>query len=277
MIDFIQKIVNVYIETLVRMVVGQIQKLFEQINNMSADVLNNEYAQALANFAGLFGLGLFLVGCVMAVAENSIAAERSDTKGMAINMMKGFIAVMMFHRLPPVLYQFCVSLQADLGESLIAAFSQHRNIPSLAQAAIGYVGPDAAGGMNIFALILVGYALIKVLFGNLKRGGILLAQICIGSLYMISIPRGYWDGFWTWAKQAAGVCVTAFLQTLLLTMGLLVYFNNMWFGIGLMLTAAEVPRIAQHFGLDTGFKANVSSMIYGANGAISLGRLLMGR
>ena len=51
---------------------------------MSADVLNNEYAQALANFAGLFGMGLFLVGCVMAAAENSIAAERSDTKGMAI-------------------------------------------------------------------------------------------------------------------------------------------------------------------------------------------------
>lgn len=130
--------------------------------------------------------------------------------------------------------------------------------------------------MNLIALILIGYALIKVFLGNLKRGGILLIQICIGGLYMVSLSRGYWDGFWSWAKQVAGLCVTAFLQTLLLTVGLLVYFNNMWFGIGLMLAAAEVPRVAQQFGLDTSMKANISSMVYGANGAISLGKLLMG-
>lgn len=39
--------------------------------------------------------------------------------------------------------------------------------------------------MMIFILILMGYAVIKVFFANLKRGGILLIQIAVGSLYML--------------------------------------------------------------------------------------------
>jgi hypothetical protein len=52
--------------------------------------------------------------------------------------------------------------------------------------------------MMIFILILMGYAVIKVFFANLKRGGILLIQIAVGSLYMFSVPRGYIDGFVGW-------------------------------------------------------------------------------
>ena len=55
------------------------------------------------------------------------------------------------------------------------------------------------------------YAVIKVFFSNLKRGGILLIQIAVGSLYMFSIPRGYIDGFTQWMKQVIGLCLTAFL------------------------------------------------------------------
>ena len=50
--------------------------------------------------------------------------------------------------------------------------------------------------------VMMGYAVIKVFFGNLKRGGILLIQIAVGSLYMFSVPRGYIDGFTQWCKQA---------------------------------------------------------------------------
>ncbi len=41
----------------------------------------------------------------------------------------------------------------------------------------------------IFLLIMMGYAVIKVFFANLKRGGILLIQIAVGSLYLFSVPR----------------------------------------------------------------------------------------
>ena len=42
--------------------------------------------------------------------------------------------------------------------------------------------------MLLFAMIFMAYAVIKVFFSNLKRGGILLIQIAVGSLYMFSIP-----------------------------------------------------------------------------------------
>ena len=42
--------------------------------------------------------------------------------------------------------------------------------------------------MVIFCLALMAYAVIKVFFANLKRGGILLIQIAVGSLYMFSVP-----------------------------------------------------------------------------------------
>ena len=45
--------------------------------------------------------------------------------------------------------------------------------------------------MMLFMIIMMGYAVIKVFFSNLKRGGILLIQIAVGSLYMFSVPRGY--------------------------------------------------------------------------------------
>lgn len=67
---------------------------------------------------------------------------------------------------------------------------------------------------DIFAiciLIAMGYAVIKVFFANLKRGGILLIQIAVGSLYMLSVPRGFIDGFTRWCKQVIALGLTTFL------------------------------------------------------------------
>ena len=80
--------------------------------------------------------------------------------------------------------------------------------------------------MLLFAMILMAYAVIKVFFSNLKRGGILLIQIAVGSLYMFSIPRGYTDGFTQWCKQVIGLCLTAFLQSTILVAGLMVFKDH---------------------------------------------------
>ena len=69
---------------------------------------------------------------------------------------------------------------------------------------------------------------------------------------MFSVPRGFIDGFWGWCKQVAALCLTAFLQTTLLFLGLLTFNVNMLLGLGLLLSANEVPRIAQHSGLQKG-------------------------
>jgi hypothetical protein len=124
--------------------------------------------------------------------------------------------------------------------------------------------------MMIFILILMGYAVIKVFFANLKRGGILLIQIAVGSLYMFGVPRGYIDGFVSWSKQVIGLCLTAFLQATVLIAGLMVVKDNALLGLGLMLAAGEIPRIAGQFGLDTSTKANLMSTMYAAQTAVNM-------
>lgn len=124
--------------------------------------------------------------------------------------------------------------------------------------------------MMIFILILMGYAVIKVFFANLKRGGILLIQIAVGSLYMFSVPRGYIDGFVSWSKQVIGLCLTAFLQATVLIAGLMVVKDHALLGLGLMLAAGEIPRIAGQFGLDTSTKANLMSTMYAAQTAVNM-------
>lgn len=128
--------------------------------------------------------------------------------------------------------------------------------------------------MLIFTIILMAYAVIKVFFANLKRGGILLIQIAVGSLYMFSIPRGYIDGFTQWCKQVIGLCLTAFLQATILVAGLLVFLDHALLGLGLMLSATEVPRIAGAFGLDTTTRANVMSAFYTAQAAVNTTRIV---
>ena len=127
----------------------------------------------------------------------------------------------------------------------------------------------------IFILILMGYATIKVFFSNLKRGGILVIQIAVGSLYMISVPRGYLDGFVGWCKQVIALCLTAFLQSTVLIAGLMVIKDHALLGLGLMLSANEIPRIAGQFGLETGTRANISSAVYTAQSAINLSRTVI--
>ena len=113
-----------------------------------------------------------------------------------------------------------------------------------------------------------------IFFQNIKRGGILLVQISVGSLYMFSVPRGYTDGFNQWMKQVAALCLTAFMQTTLLYLGLLTFQTDLLMGLGIMLAANEVPRIAQQFGLDSSVKINMMSVVHASTTAVNLSRVL---
>ena len=97
----------------------------------------------------------------------------------------------------------------------------------------------------------------------------MIVQIAVGSLYMFSVPRGYSDGFNQWMKQVIGLCLTAFLQATILVAGLMVFNTNALLGLGLMLSAGEVPRIAGAFGLDTTTRANIMSAVYTAQAAVN--------
>jgi hypothetical protein len=178
---------------------------------------------------------------------------------------------------PQRLYTFCTALQGSFAQDLISSFvgTAPSNVISAASYVIEQLEPTQSLS-GLFFIILFGYCTVKVVLANIKRGGILLCQIAVGSLYLFSVPRGYTDGFFGWCKQVIATCLTAFLQTTILFIGLLTYPSHPLLALGICLSANEVPRIAQMFGLDTATHINMM----GVNSTIHMGtravRLLAG-
>ena len=124
--------------------------------------------------------------------------------------------------------------------------------------------------MALVSLIAFAYCIVKVFIQNISRGGIMLVQIAVGSLYLFSLPRGYADGFMQWTKQIVALCLTAFLQTTMLYLGMLSMPDNLLLGLGIMLAANEVPRVAERFGLESSVKVNLAGAIHTTSTAVSL-------
>ena len=61
----------------------------------------------------------------------------------------------------------------------------------------------------------------------------------------------------------------------ILVAGLMVFKDHALLGLGLMLSAGEIPRIAGAFGLDTTTRANISSAVYTAQSAVSMARTVV--
>lgn len=262
------------------------------MGQMGAELFELDWVQALVLFFTQLAWALYAVGLVVAVFECAIEYQsgRGSIRDTAMNAVKGFMAVGLFSTVPVELYKFSVSLQGRVSDGIAGLGNDFGSVAgniidtlvnagSLQDAMVS----GAFGGINsitnpflmIFILIMMGYATIKVFFANLKRGGILLIQIAVGSLYMFSVPRGYVDGFTSWCKQIIGTCLTAFLQATILIAGLMVLSTNALLGMGLMLSAGEVPRIAGQFGLDTSTRANLMSSVYAAQSAVNLTRTVV--
>ena len=270
-------------------VVGFLGAFFAQMGNMGVELFELEWVDAVVLFFSQLGWALFGVSLVVSGFECGIEyiSGRGNIQQAALNAIKGFLAVNLFTVVPIRLYALSVSLQGtmtrgisgsgggigDLGTAIIEEL-ESVSLPELATAGLwGGIGTNTP--MIIFCIILMAYAVIKVFFANLKRGGILLIQIAVGSLYMFSIPRGFTDGFVQWMKQVIGLCLTAFLQATILVAGLMVFREHALLGLGLMLSAGEVPRIAGTFGLDTTTRANIMSAVYTAQAAVNTTRTIM--
>lgn len=273
-------------------IVGFLGDFFMQMGNMGADLFEMSWVQSIVLFFSYLAWSLYVTGLVVAVFECGIECQsgRGSIRETALNAVKGFMAVGLFTTVPVELYKLCVSLQGSftagitglgsgldtLAANIVASLQDAGSWQDASSSGIfGGIGAITSPIMMIFILILMGYAIIKVFFANLKRGGILLIQIAVGSLYMFSVPRGYIDGFVGWCKQVIGLCLTTFLQATILVAGLMVVKDHALLGLGLMLSAGEVPRIAGQFGLDTGTRTNVMGAVYAAQGAVNLTKTIV--
>lgn len=265
-------------------VYNAVADFFTQMGNMGAEIFDLRWVQATVWLFTLFGWALFAAGVVVAVFDLAIEYQngRANVKTTVLNILKGFFACSLIGIVPVELYKFCISLQNTFAEDLSRLFADGKTYDlagqSMAILEKQFSLQDQAMGslFNLLILIAFAYCIIKVFFQNIKRGGILLVQMTVGSLYMFSVPRGYGDGFVQWMKQVAAICLTAFMQTTLLFLGLMTFPESMLLGLGIMLAANEVPRIAQQFGLDSSVRVNMMSVAHATTTAINLTRTIAG-
>ena len=290
--DFVaDKILGQIVDWFYGQVVGFLGNFFAEMGNMGVELFEMSWVQSIVLFFSYLAWALYGTGLVVACFECGIeySSGRGNIRETALNAIKGFMAVSLFTVVPVRLYELSVTLQGqltagitgygasigDVASDIMQEFSAVESLTDLTSGPFLGFGSITSGIMILFCIILMAYAIIKVFFANLKRGGILLIQIAVGSLYMFSVPRGYTDGFVQWCKQIIGLCLTAFLQATILIAGLMVFKDHALLGLGLMLSAGEIPRIAGAFGLDTTTIANIMSAVYTAQAAVNTTRTIV--
>ena len=290
--DFVaDKILGQIVDWFYGQVVGFLGNFFAEMGNMGVELFEMSWVQSIVLFFSYLAWALYGTGLVVACFECGIeySSGRGNIRETALNAIKGFMAVSLFTVVPVRLYELSVTLQGqltagitgygasigDVASDIMQEFSAVESLTDLTSGPFLGFGSITSGIMILSCIILMAYAIIKVFFANLKRGGILLIQIAVGSLYMFSVPRGYTDGFIQWCKQIIGLCLTAFLQATILIAGLMVFKDHALLGLGLMLSAGEIPRIAGAFGLDTTTRANIMSAVYTAQAAVNTTRTIV--
>ena len=290
--DFVaDKILGQIVDWFYGQIVGFLGNFFAEMGNMGVELFEMSWVQSIVLFFSYLAWALYGTGLVVACFECGIeySSGRGNIRETALNAIKGFMAVSLFTVVPVRLYELSVTLQGqltagitgygasigDVASDIMQEFSAVESLTDLTSGPFLGFGSITSGIMILFCIILMAYAIIKVFFANLKRGGILLIQITVGSLYMFSVPRGYTDGFIQWCKQIIGLCLTAFLQATILIAGLMVFKDHALLGLGLMLSAGEIPRIAGAFGLDTTTRANIMSAVYTAQAAVNTTRTIV--
>lgn len=254
-------------------IVSFLGEFFGMINNMGAELFEFVWIKAIVLFFSYFAWAMFTVGLILAVFETALAYQngQGNIGNTFLNILKGFIATSLITVLPIELFKFAVSMQIILSKSIAGLQGDVIGIGAMATNSMSIINKSGISLVfSIFLLIAVGYAVIKTFFSNLKRGGILLTQIAVGSLYMISVPRGFIDGFTSWTKQVIALCLTTFLQSVFLVAGLMVFQDSLLLGVGLMLSANEIPRIAEQFGLDSSTRGNMMGTIYATQSALNI-------
>ena len=290
--DFVaDKILGQIVDWFYGQVVGFLGNFFAEMGNMGVELFEMSWVQSIVLFFSYLAWALYGTGLVVVCFECGIeySSGRGNIRETALNAIKGFMAVSLFTVVPVRLYELSVTLQGqltagitgygasigDVASDIMQEFSAVESLTDLTSGPFLGFGSITSGIMILFCIILMAYAIIKVFFANLKRGGILLIQIAVGSLYMFSVPRGYTDGFIQWCKQIIGLCLSAFLQATILIAGLMVFKDHALLGLGLMLSAGEIPRIAGTFGLDTTTRANIMSAVYTAQAAVNTTRTIV--
>lgn len=274
--DFVTKIFDYFSDLIYQKIIALLGDFFGVMNATGYDLFGMPWVRQIVQLFQNLGWALFIVGIVVALFDFAIESQngRGDPKTLALNIIKGFFAVNLFCVVPVQLYGFTVSLQSSMSSDMTGLIAPEGS-GTLLNACLDVINGFLFGPLlGILIAVMMGYSVIKVFFSSIKRGGILLIQISVGAMYMFSVPRGYMDGFVMWIKQVIATCLTAFLQSTMLICGLILFKDHWLLGLGVMLAAGEIPRIAGLFGLETAARPNINGVINTAQSAVHLVKMI---
>lgn len=197
--------------------------IINQNNNYTTSLFDNSMVTNFLFFIESFAGLLLVSGIAFAVFDFAVSVgegERVSPINLLLNLFKGLLASLLITTLPVSLLIFTNHIcnlicQAFTNDSAINFIVQFNSSDSSANFFSGW-------GFAIF-MIIAFICVIKVFLANIKRGGILIIQMFVGTLHLFSIPRGYLDSFSGWCKQVIGICATSFISNILIVLGAVVY------------------------------------------------------
>lgn len=173
---------------LFNLIYGAVADLFEFINGTTSDIFELSWVQAFISLFHSLAWMLFVCGMIVAVFDTAIAYEsgQANIKGTCLNVLKGFMAASLVTVIPQRLYSFCVATQGTFTHELLGNFigDVSDSVADSGLKIIVALSSDVSL-FSLFFIILFEYCTVKVIFANIKRGGIMLCQIAVGSLYLV--------------------------------------------------------------------------------------------
>ena len=256
---------------------GNITTTIFEYTDQTELLFNSYVGQIFVGFAQNLGFMLWIIGFIIAIGEIAINYKSNRTVAdslhdFGMNTFKSFLAVTFFTTIPLPFYLFVSKLAINICNKIGIWGAGNLTKPdfsSIFGSIANKMFPGTADTFVLLFLIVFLFCGLKVLFATVKRGGILMILTLVGSIHMLNTPRGYWDSFWSWCRQVIALCITQFCQMMLFCGGMAVFSKSLqtsnlavfFAGIGMFLAAAEVPKIADRYGLDSSLKGNAMGAI----------------
>jgi len=226
---------------------GGAGKVLEYMANVSINLFDNEIVNSVLRLMEYIGWILLAIGILFAIVNLYISYLESESINihlLILNMFKGIIAILFLKAGAIRIFELSITINKMIAEITTKPNYQQ----SLDKAEFGILW-----FLVIFIIVIV--STLVCLVQILKRGGMYIAHIMVGYLYIFSIPSGNTEGFTSWCKQTVAIALTNVLQTALLFIGLALMasdISKIFLGVGVIMAASKVEEIAGKYGMSTG-------------------------
>lgn len=232
-------------------IIGMAGKVLTYMTNASIDLFSNNLVTNILALFDFIGLILLAVGILFAIANVYIDYLESDCINvhlLIINIIKAIVAYTFIRVGAIALYDLSNTINTYVSQ--IVSTPDYNTQLSTLNTVLNNLGIGLIWTLLIGIVAL--FSVITCLIQIMKRGGLYMAQIIIGYLYIFSIPSGNTDGFFEWCKTTVAMALTNVVQIALLYIGMNLIANDatkLFLGIGVIMAAASVEKIAGRYGM----------------------------